>query len=99
MKAPNKEERAWMDAVAGLGCCVCIQECLGPTPCAVHHLLDGGKRISHLHTIGLCDPGHHQNGAASGKISRHPWKRRFEARFGTEAELLRWTQKKLKGAV
>jgi hypothetical protein len=36
----------------------------------------------------LCDPGHHQNGAQLGLVSRHPYKARFEARYGAEFELL-----------
>ena len=29
-----------------------------------------------------------QNGAQFGMVSRHPWKARFEKRYGTEIELL-----------
>jgi hypothetical protein len=44
--------------------------------------------MGHLFTLPLCDPGHHQNGAQFGIVSRHPWKAQFEARYGTEMDLL-----------
>jgi hypothetical protein len=46
--------------------------------------LDGNNRF----TLPLCDPGHHQNGQQFGMVSVHPWKRQFEAKYGTQLELL-----------
>lgn len=88
----NRLERAWMDSITQIGCIVClIFEGAPNTPGAVHHLLRGGRRIDHLHTICLCDPGHHQNGHPH-KLSRHPYWARFERAFGTEEELLERTR-------
>lgn len=87
-RTPTIEERAWMDAITTIGCIACLMEGRPGVPGAVHHLLRGGRRIGHLHSICLCDPGHHQGGQTLGVISRHPWKARFEARYGTEAALL-----------
>lgn len=92
-RAPTVAERAWMDAITNLGCIACLIEGRERVPGAVHHILRGGHRIGHLHTICLCDPGHHQGGQPMGLISRHPWKAQFEARYGTEAELLELTKK------
>jgi hypothetical protein len=86
--APNAEERAWMDSIVAYGCIACRLDGLGFTPPAVHHILRGGQRIGHLFTLPLCDPGHHQGGQPRGMVSRHPWKTRFEERYGTEMELL-----------
>ena len=88
----NKAERAWMSAITELGCIACRIDGHPGTPGAVHHLLSGGRRMGHLFTICLCDPGHHQQGQMFGKVSRHPWKARFEAMYGTEAELLERTR-------
>lgn len=85
---PTKAERAWMDAIVELGCIACLLDGYSPRPTAVHHMLSGGRRIGHLSTIGLCDPGHHQNGLHIGLTCRHPWKAAFEAQYGTEANLL-----------
>ena len=86
----TRTEREWCDQITAIGCVVCLLFHNAPgTPGAVHHLLRGGRRIGHLHTICLCDPGHHQNApAGSGKVSRHPNKTRFEAKYGTEEYLL-----------
>jgi hypothetical protein len=90
-RKPTVAEAAWMDAITTFGCIACYIDGWPKTPGAVHHILRGGRRIGHRHTISLCDPGHHQNGAPD-KISRHPWKARFEEKYGTEAELLRRTE-------
>ncbi|RZL40160.1 MAG: hypothetical protein EOP35_01760 [Rubrivivax sp.] len=90
--APTVAERAWMDAITAIGCIACLIDGHPETPGAVHHLLSGGRRMGHMHTICLCDPGHHQNGQQFGKVSRHPFKPRFEAIYGTESALLDLTQ-------
>lgn len=87
-----------MDAIVELGCIACWLDGQPPRPTAVHHLLSGGRRIGHKHTIGLCDPGHHQNGQPLGLVSRHPWKTRFEERYGKEEALLRLSQLRVAAA-
>lgn len=77
-----------MDAIVAYGCVACRIDGHGVVPPAVHHMLRGGVRIGHLFTLPLCDPGHHQNGADRGMVSRHPWKARFEAKYGSEDFLL-----------
>lgn len=91
---PTKVERAWMDEITRLGCIVCLLQRYGFVPPAVHHLLDeGGRRIGHLFSIPLCQPGHHKDAPkSSGEISRHPNKARFEERYGTEESLLEKTR-------
>lgn len=89
-------ERAWLDAICRLGCIVCRILGYGFTPAVPHHLLSGGRRIGHLSSIPLCDPGHHQYATKSSeKISRHSphGKARFEAAYGTEQDLLAITRK------
>jgi hypothetical protein len=86
--APNAEEQAWMDRARAFGCVVCFLQTGLRTPAAIHHILSGGRRMGHLYTLPLCDPGHHQASQTPEKISRHPHKARFEAAYGTELELL-----------
>jgi hypothetical protein len=75
-----------MDFIVQQGCAICR------SPAEVHHLLRGGRRMDHLHTIPLC-PNHHRSGINCAEyVSRHPWKREFEKRYGTEWEL--WEQVK-----
>jgi hypothetical protein len=86
-KPASVEEKRWMASVAAFGCIVCYLQGRGYVPCAVHHIVEGGRRVGHLWTIGLCDPGHHQNTPDRSEISRHPNKARFVAAYGTEYEL------------
>lgn len=95
----TKPERKWMDSITQLGCIVCLLTGRGFVPGAVHHILVGGRRVGHSHTICLCDPGHHKGAARdSGEISRHPNRRAFEARYGTEASLLAETRCRVEAA-
>ena len=87
-RAPTVLERDWMDRITAFGCIACWLDGRRHQPAAVHHILRGGVRMGHLYTLPLCDPGHHQNGRQIGLVSRHPWKARFEAGYGTEWELL-----------
>lgn len=90
-KTPTKQEREWMTAIVEYGCIACQMDGNLPRPTAVHHIVSGGRRMGHLFTLPLCDTpqgGHHQNGDALGLVSVHPWKKRFEAKYGTQLELL-----------
>lgn len=91
-------EQAWLDDICRIGCLVCYDLGYPSTPGVPHHLLRGGRRIGHLSTICLCDPGHHQGSDGHLKISRHPYKARFEKAYGTEAKLLE-RQRELVAAV
>jgi hypothetical protein len=87
-RTPTKAEREWMDAIVAYGCIACRIDGNGFRPAAVHHIVRGNRRIGHLFTLPLCDPGHHQNGAQFGMTSRHPWKAQFEQKYGSEDHLL-----------
>jgi hypothetical protein len=84
--------QAYMRDIASLGCIVCRKTGRGRTPAEAHHLLRGGRQIDDFHTIPLCVP-HHRAGLKTQEfVSRHPWRKEFEARYGTEYELLALTQ-------
>ena len=85
---PDKHERAWMDAITRLGCIACRVDGRGHSPAVVHHIIKHGRRVGHLFTIPLC-PNHHNSGRRDEDcISRHPWHRAFEKRYGSELLLL-----------
>lgn len=84
-----------MDKLTSYGCIACKIDGNGHVQPAIHHMLSGGRRIGHLFTLPLCQPGHHMDGQQLGRISRHPWKRQFEQKYGTEQELLQILQKEL----
>jgi hypothetical protein len=79
--------------MAALGCCVCRREFGVHTPPAIHHLrghpwAGTGQRADDAYTIPLCNT-HHQTGGHG--VAYHAGAQAFEARFGTQAELLAWT--------
>lgn len=89
-------EDNWKESIRMMGCVVCWLQGHPRTPAAVHHLIEGGRKISELHTIPLCEPGHHQKGDGVIKISRHPTHARFTQAYGTDEYLLEATQQLVK---
>ena len=90
----TKSEKEHQRRVRELGCICCYLLGFPGTPCAIHHLLSGGRRIGEKHVIGLCDPGHHQYPPkGSGKIARHPTRVAFALEYGSEEYLLAETQR------
>lgn len=88
----TKDEERYQRAVREAGCCVCRRTMSVFTPCEIHHRLRGGRRINEWEVLGLCQP-HHRGGVKNERLtSRHPYRRAFEIRYGTEAELLAWTR-------
>ena len=85
-------EDTWKEEIRMMGCVVCWLQGHPRTPAAIHHLIEGGRKISELHTIPLCEPGHHQKGDGVIKISRHPTHARFTQAYGTDEYLLEVTQ-------
>lgn len=87
-----------MERVAALGCVVCRNLGLGPSLAEVHHVLRSGRRQSHKHVIPLCWP-HHRGGMNTPElVSRHPWRKEFERRYGTEQQLLEQVNRELQVA-
>ena len=79
----------YLDRVANIGCIVCLNQGLGKTPAAIHHIRTGygvSQRAPDSETIPLC-PTHHQY-SANGEIAYHDRPLKFEERYGTELELL-----------
>lgn len=84
----TKAEREHLDRLQYLGCIVCRNEGYGYTPPAIHHLRSGAgmsQRGSHFEAIPLC-PTHHNNGGHG--VALHAGQKTWEAKFGTERELL-----------
>lgn len=82
----TKSESIHLDKVASLGCIICRRNGLH-TPPQIHHIRAGqgmGQRASHYETIPLCY--HHHQGEHG---IHHMGTRAWEAKHGTERELLR----------
>lgn len=94
--APTVAEQAWIDACKEFGCVACFLDGAPGMPGAYHHIVEGNRRLGHRYGFCLCDPGHHQNGAARGLISLHPGRSpKFIALYGTERSLLARLERRL----
>lgn len=69
-----------------LGCIVCLNEGVKSPP-DIHHIHRNSRRVDDFHSIPLC-PHHHRLGVNNKDyVSRHPWKKEFERRYGSEWDL------------
>jgi hypothetical protein len=92
-KCLMNERQKWFLLLQDIGCIVCLNTFGVRSEPDIHHILKGKGRIDDFHTLPLC-PSHHRLGENNQLlVSRHPWKKEFEKRYGTEWELLEQVQK------
>ncbi|QHA85718.1 Ref family recombination enhancement nuclease [Serratia rhizosphaerae] len=87
-KYKAKAEQQHLERVAVLGCCVCRNLKLGETPAEIHHCRSGAGtsvRACHFRTLPLYHIHHHIGGFG---VAIHAGRCQWEAKFGTESELL-----------
>lgn len=92
----TKAERAHQNRVSELGCIACRIDGIINTWVSIHHVDGRTKKGAHMKVLGLCDR-HHQTGGEEAPAI-HPFKARFEAKYGTQAELLKMTDELLRRA-
>lgn len=101
LKPPTKSERIRMHLMKhDLGCIVTRIKRGIYAPPDIHHILDGGRRLGHAHTIPLT-PWYHRGIITTEHTTKEMLdmfgpsmaldKRAFEKKFGTESELLKLT--------
>lgn len=88
-----------------VGCLACRRDHDSLVPAEAHHLLSGGRRISHDATVPLC-PWHHRGacnsdaGSIDMEILYGPSlalsKRKFHELYGTDEEMLDETNRRVK---
>lgn len=97
-RKPTAEERRFHDRVASLGCIACFLDGRYNPEVSIHHIEGRTKPGAHMKVLGLC-AGHHQDGTGiPGLIAVHPWKRRFEDKYGKQMEILKLCQELLERA-
>lgn len=83
-----------MDGLVEIGCVACWIEIRDHVACEVHHVLEGGKRMGHRYTVGLC-PWHHRGipheGLTAESTSLALNLRSFRVRYGDDLHLV-WTR-------
>ena len=85
-RTPTADEKRHMNTVAEIGCIVCRNKGF-INPAEIHHLDGRMKKGCHFKVLPLCYE-HHRGGRDTEPISRHPYKKRFENKYGTEEKLL-----------
>ena len=71
-----------------VGCIACRADGNRNMLVSIHHIDGRTKPGAHSRVLPLC-AGHHQDGTgAPGLIAVHPWKRRFEDKYGRQLDLL-----------
>lgn len=90
----TRAERAHYTRLAALGCVVCRNNGQPGTPAEIHHLrthTGAARKSVYTDSIPLC-PVHHRQGDGSarfgGELGYHVAPRSWEARYGTQRELL-----------
>lgn len=97
MSNPNRAEKLFHDLLASVvGCIACRIDGIVNHYVSIHHIDGRTKPGAHMRALPLCAP-HHQTGGEDAPAI-HPWKRRFEAKYGTQAELLAKCKEMLKRA-
>ena len=88
-------EKRHLARVVALGCIVCKNNGIEDCPATAHHINCGamGRKASHFEVIGLCAIHHQYSG--HGEIAVHDGLESFEARYGTERELLAQVREEL----
>jgi hypothetical protein len=88
-RAVTALEKALWSELAEIGCIACMKDGIYEPDVSIHHIDGRTKPDCHKLVLPLC-ASHHQEGTGKNPhyIAVHPWKNRFEARFGTQQELL-----------
>ncbi len=91
-RAPNKDEKEFMDKMCEIGCIVCLNLDYETPEVTPHHMEGKTRPGAHYKIIPLCS-NHHQVPDIKGRwVSRHgpgknTGKALFEEEYGTEEEL------------
>jgi hypothetical protein len=85
-RAVSAEDKVLWSKLAALGCIACMKDGHYNTHVSIHHVHGRTVPGCHQQVLPLCGPHHQDDG--SGAIAVHPWKARFEARYGTQERLM-----------
>lgn len=88
-RAVTAAEKEYWNRLAGLGCIACMIDHVHTPEVSIHHVDGRTKPGCHMLVLPLC-AGHHQAGTGNNKdlTAVHPYKARFEAKYGTQQELM-----------
>jgi len=88
-RPPTAEEKRFMDQMGTLPCIACLKDDWTNHVISLHHIDGRTKPGAHFLVLPLCGPHHQQDDTdLRQRISLHGRKATFQARYGTERELL-----------
>lgn len=87
----SAEQKKHYNAVAELGCILCIFKGYGRTPCEIHHIRRFGSKRDNAPVIGLC-PEHHRGATGVHGMGRKSFEKFHKV---SEDDLLEFTQRAL----
>lgn len=88
-RTPNQAELDFHHSMAGLGCIACRKDGRENPWVSIHHIDGRTKPDAHWEVLALCAEHHQQNDMDPLKrIAVHPYKARFERKYGSQYELL-----------
>lgn len=89
-RTPTVEQKRFHDMLATeIGCIASRLDGFFDPVVSIHHIDGRTKPNAHWLVLPL-SAGNHQDGTgAPGRIAVHPWKARFQARYGSQDDLLR----------
>lgn len=88
-RAVTPAEKLMWDRLAQLGCVACLKDGQFNPHVSIHHVDGRTKPGCHQLVLALCAQHHqHDDTDPAGRIGVHPNKARFEARYGSQAELM-----------
>lgn len=85
-RAVAPAEKVLWDRLATLGCIACMKDGRYNPHVSIHHVDGRTKPGCHQLVLPLCAPHHQDDG--SGALAVHPWKARFEKRYGSQLDLV-----------
>lgn len=93
---PTKAELALHHDIAGLGCIACRMDGRINPWVSIHHIDGRTKPDAHKLVLALCAEHHQHNDLDPlGRIGVHPYKARFEGKYGSQHALLAFTMELL----
>lgn len=88
-RAVTAAEKEYWSRLAGLGCIACMIDHVHTPEVSIHHVDGRTKPGCHMLVLPLCGSHHqHRDDDPAGRIGVHPYKARFEAKYGTQQELM-----------
>lgn len=88
---PTAEQKRFWDMLAtNIGCVASRMEGFFDSQVSIHHISGRTKPDAHWLVLPLSAGNHQEGTGAPGRIAVHPWKTRFEERYGKQMDLLVW---------